>query len=48
MHGGGGPQENEFWLFSNIKMNVTVRAEKVDKKWGNLSSFRASFLGYGP
>ena len=46
--GAGGPQENEFWLFSNIKMNVTVRAEKVDKKWGNLSSFRASFLGYGP
>ena len=29
-------------------MNVTNRAEKVDKKWGHLSSFHASFLSYGP
>ena len=24
------------------------RAENVDKKWGHLSSFHASFLSYGP
>ena len=36
----GGPHENEFWLFSNTKMNITNRVEKVDeKKWGHLSSF---------
>ena len=29
-------------------MLQTVRAEKVDKKWGHLSSFHASFLSYGP
>ena len=29
-------------------MNVTNRAEKVDKKWGHFSSFHASFLSYGP
>ena len=28
----GGPNKNRFWLFSNRKMNVTVRAEKVDGK----------------
>ena len=26
------PHENEFWLFSIRKMNVTGRAEKVDEK----------------
>ena len=25
----------------------TVRAEKLDKKWGHLSSFHVSFLSYG-
>ena len=35
----GGPHENEFWLFSNRKMNVTNRVGKVDEKWGHLSSF---------
>ena len=29
-------------------MNIRDRAEKVDKKWGHLSSFRAFFLSYGP
>ena len=29
-------------------MLQTVSAKKVDKKWGNLSSFHASFLSYGP
>ena len=29
-------------------MNVTHRAEKVDKKWSHLSSFHVSFLSYGP
>ena len=28
----GGPHENEFWLFSNTKMNITNRVEKVDEK----------------
>ena len=28
----GGPHENEFWHFSNIKINITNRAQKVDKK----------------
>ena len=28
----GRPNKNRFWLFSNRKMNVTVRAEKVDGK----------------
>ena len=28
-------------------MLLTVKAEKVDKKWGHLSSFHASFLSYG-
>ena len=27
---------------------LTVTAEKVDKKWGHLSSFRPSFLSYSP
>ena len=27
-----GQHENEFWIFSNTKMNVTVRKEKVDKR----------------
>ena len=31
-----------------MKMNVTNRSEKVDYEWGHLSSFHASFLGYGP
>ena len=29
-------------------MLQTVRAEKLDKKMGHLSSFHASFLSYGP
>ena len=28
----GGPHENEVWLFSKTKMNVTNRVEKVDEK----------------
>ena len=44
----GGPHENEFWLFSNAKANVTKREEKVDNKWGQLSIFYVSFLSYGP
>ena len=44
----GGLQENEFWPFSNIEINITNRAEKVGKKWGHLSSFCASFLSYSP
>ena len=37
-----------FWLFSNKKINVTNRAEKVDeKKWAHLFSFHVSFLSYG-
>ena len=27
-----GPHENEFWQFSNTKMNITNRAQKVDEK----------------
>ena len=30
----GEPHENEFWVFSNSEINVTVRAEKVDEKNG--------------
>ena len=40
----GGPHENEFWLFSNTKINVTNRVEKIDEKWADLSSFQVSFL----
>ena len=29
-------------------MLQTVTAEKVDKKWGHLSSLHASVLSYGP
>ena len=29
-------------------MSQTVRAEKVNKKWGHLPSFHVSFLSYGP
>ena len=29
-------------------MNVTNRAEKVDKKWGHLSCFYPAFLSYYP
>ena len=43
----GGPHENEFWPFSNTKMNVTNRVEKVDEKWGRLSNFQVSFRSYG-
>ena len=43
----GRLHENEFWLFSNTKMNVTNRAEKVDKKWGYLSSVRVPTLSFG-
>ena len=32
----GRLHENEFWLFSNTKMNVTNRAEKVDWKNGTI------------
>ena len=31
---GGDPHENEFWYFSNMKMNITNRAQKVDEKNG--------------
>ena len=27
-----GQHENEFWIFSNTKINITVRKEKVDRK----------------
>ena len=30
----GGPIENEFWQFSNTKINMTNRAQKVDDKNG--------------
>ena len=30
----GGPHENEFWVFSNSEVNITVRSEKVDEKNG--------------
>ena len=43
----GGPFENEFWLFSNTKMNVSKGVEKVDERWGHFSSFQVSFLNYG-
>ena len=44
-----GAHENEFWLFSNIKMNVTKSAEKVDEKnCISLSSSHVSFLTYDP
>ena len=46
--GGGdrGPHENEFWQFSNAKMNITNRAPKVDEKDGFicLVSFFASWV----
>ena len=29
-------------------MLQTGRVEKVDEKWGHLSSFHVAFLGYGP
>ena len=36
----GRPHENEFWQFSNTKMNITNRAQKADeKKWGHLPNF---------
>ena len=46
----GGPRENEFWLFSNTKMNVTNSSSGKSrwKKWGHLSSFHVSFVSYGP
>ena len=42
--------ENEFWLFSNTKMNVTNSSSGKSrwKKWGHLASFHVSFLIYGP
>ena len=30
----GVPHQNEFWLFSNIKMNVINRAQKVNEENG--------------
>ena len=30
----GGPHENEFWHFSNTKLNITNRAQKVDEENG--------------
>ena len=27
----GGPLENEFWLISNTKKNITNRVEKIDE-----------------
>ena len=42
----GGSHENEFWQFSNAKMNITNRAPKVDEKDGFicLVSFFASWV----
>ena len=37
-----GPHQNEFWLFSNTKMNIKNRVGKADEKMGSLSSFRSS------
>ena len=34
-----GPHENEVRLFSNIKMNVTNRVEKVNEKNGVICLF---------
>ena len=41
---------NEFWLFSNTKMNTTNNTIGKNrwKKWGHLSGFHVSFLNYGP
>ena len=45
----GGPHENKFRVFSNSEMNITMLIGKRRcKKWGQLSSFHASFLSYGP
>ena len=30
-----GPHKNEFWQFSNAKMNIANRAQKVDEKMGS-------------
>ena len=30
-----GPYENEFWVFRNSEMNITVTSEKVDEKMGS-------------
>ena len=43
-----GSHENEFWQFSNTRMNITNRAQKVDEKWRHLSHFLFSFLSYDP
>ena len=40
----GGPRKNEFYVFSNLEMNVT---EKVDQKIES-SSFHIPLLNYGP
>ena len=34
----GGPYENEFWVFSNLEMNITVikiKIVKTDRKKGS-------------
>ena len=44
-----GENENESWLFLSTKINVTVKAGKVDeKKSGHLSSFHVSFQSCDP
>ena len=46
----GGQHENEFWLFSNTKLNVTksLSGKSRWKEWGHLSSFHVFFVSHGP
>ena len=39
----GGPHEDEFWVFTNTKMNITNRVEKVVEKMRSFVKF-LSFL----
>ena len=55
LRGYGGNREYVCLPFSEKRGKQKIgdwfwnsRAEKVDKKWGHLSSFHASFLSYGP
>ena len=44
----GDPMKMNFDIFQMQKwISQTVRAQKVDKKWGHLSSFLFLFLSYG-
>ena len=40
-----GPHETEFWLFSNTKINVTNKAQKVDEKIRSFAKFPCFYLG---